>query len=160
MTIDIIEYTQEQLEALSEAQLARVKKAQLRKNRLQRALEKNLQKEKDDLVENGTFTSALYALTEEKLRNACEEEIEAVKAELIAYLAASKDTEGGGTEDVPYLVDYTLSYDERVDIVKEYYISAYSDGQERMNAFKEDEVAILYLGEYYAPLYDYFLALI
>ena len=159
MTIDIIDYTQGQLENMSEARLARVKKAQLRKNRLQRDLAKNLQKEKDRLIENGTFESALYALTEEKLRNACEEEIEVVKSELIAYLASSKDAEGG-TGEAPYLVDYSLCYDDRIDIVKDYYLSAYPNALDRAYALRNDQIAIEYLGSYYAPLYEYFLALV
>ena len=160
MTIDIIDYTQGQLESMNEARLARVKKAQLRKKRLQRALEKNLQKEKDRLIENGTFVSTLYALTEEKLKKACEEEIEAVQAELLAYLASDKDSEGGGTGEAPYLVDYSLCYDDRIDIVRDYYLRAYSDPLERAYTLKEDKIAIEYLGDYYGPLYDYFLALV
>ena len=51
-----------------------------------------------------------------------------------------------------YLVDYTLSYNERFKIVRDYYL-AIPDKEERMRLFSADEVAKRYLGTYYEILY-------
>ena len=61
-----------------------------------------------------------------------------------------------GAPSVGYEVDYSLSDAERVEIVKNYYDTEYTDALERLAAFEEDTVAKQYLGEYYAPLYYYF----
>ena len=42
-------------------------------------------------------------------------------------------------------------------MVQSFYEGRYSDPVERFEAFVEDKVAVVYLGELYAPLYDYFL---
>ena len=55
----------------------------------------------------------------------------------------------------PY-ADYSLTLEERVQTVKNYYESKYSDASERFTAFKADTTAPSYLGEYYSAVYDYF----
>ena len=62
MVIDVIAYTNKQLNALSEKQLRRVKVDQIKKNRLKRALDKNILTERNRLIENGLFHSDLYVL--------------------------------------------------------------------------------------------------
>ena len=157
MEIDIIDYTEDRLATLNKKRFSRVLNAQLRKNRLLRNLEKELNKERDRLIANGTFVSDLFALTEEKLYKACEEEIEVIKAELEAYLqeTAPEDSAGGS----PYIVDYNLPPNARIQTVKSYYLNTYVDAKERFYVFQEDKVAVDYLGEYYASVYDFFLAL-
>ena len=158
MEIDIIDYTEERLEAMSKKRFSRVLKAQLKKNRLLRDFEEKLEKERNRLISNGSFVSELFNLTEDKLYQACIEEIEVVKAELEVYLLETAGEDGSGGN--PYLVDFTLSPVERMNIVKGYYLNAFVDAQERLDAFKADNVAKEYLGEYYASLYDYFLGLL
>ena len=58
----------------------------------------------------------------------------------------------------PYEVDYALSYEERLSVVKSYYEETYTNAQERFDEFRKDTVAPQYLGELYMPLYDYFLS--
>lgn len=159
MTIDIISYTDEQYKALTAVQLVKVQRAQLKKNRLAEKLAENLQKERDNLIEHGTFNSSLYSQTKIKLQEEYDEEVEFIKNELIAYLFESEDTAENDSAGSSYVVDYDLTYDERFDIVKAYYMDTYTDATARLNAFADDEVAMRYLGEYYEPLYDYFLAL-
>ena len=64
------------------------------------------------------------------------------------------DEPGAGA---PYSVDYSLPVEDRFAIVKTYYETNYSDGNERFVAFQQDTVAVQYLGELDAPVYDYFL---
>ena len=153
MHIDIISYTDVQFAALTEEQLLEVKNAQLKKNRLEDKLNEDLQKERQRLIENGIFLSTIFPEVERMLWEAYEHEVTRIRDALLFYLrfAAKPDV------DAPYLVDYSLTDEERLDIVKSYYETTYSDGAQRFAAFKEDQVAASYLGELYAPLYDYFL---
>ena len=41
--------------------------------------------------------------------------------------------------------------------VRQYYESTYTNASQRFDAFKEDKIAVVYLEDLYAPLYDYFL---
>ena len=61
--------------------------------------------------------------------------------------------------DAPYTINYAMTIEERLAVVRAYYESTYTDATERFEAFKADKVAPNYLGEEYAPLYDYYLAL-
>lgn len=153
MEIDIISYTPEQFSVLTGEQLLQIKEAQMKKNDLLRNLEERLQKEKEKLVENGMIHAGIWALLEEKLRSECEDEIAWLRDTLLFYLRYS------GAEDIlsaPYTVDYSLSEIERYNVVRDYYMGAYDDPVERLNAYRKDEVAMKYLSEYYSSLYDYF----
>ena len=59
----------------------------------------------------------------------------------------------GGDESAGYIVDYTLPYNQRYAIVRDYYLSI-EDPQERMALYTADEVAKKYLSTYYKTLYD------
>lgn len=157
MEIDIIAFTAEQFARLSDAQLLEVKTAQLEKDGLSRKLEENKQEEKNRLVANGTLLSELWGLYCAKLQEEYEVKVQAIRDSLLFYLQYSMRADVG--QEYKYTVDYSLPMEERLAIVKEYYETAYTDGQERFAAFLEDEVAVAYLGERYAPLYDHFLAL-
>jgi len=156
MVIDIISYNEQQYMRMTDAQLLEVQSAQRKKNRLSAALAEDLEREKLRLVENGTFLSGMWPLIQERLQKAYEQEVEAIRDQLLFYLTYSTTEE---TIDAPYDVDYSLSMEERMYIVKDYYLTKYSDGKERFETYKKDEIAPNYLGEYYAPLYDYFLEL-
>lgn len=157
MTIDIISYTEEQYAELSAEQLLKVQEAQNRKERLEMRLEEDIQKAKEKLVKNGVFNSGIFNLLQAKLQEEYEREVDLIRDGLLFYLRYSMRPAEAGTEDAPYTVNYALSDLERYTIVKEYYETTYTDGKERFEAFKADKVAPSYLGELYAPLYDYFL---
>ena len=154
MVIDIISYTDAQFAALSEEQILEVKSAQLKKNKLDLNLEENLLKAKQRLIENGTFLSDLFSLQEKKLRDNHALEIERLREGLLFYLQFSGMTESDGEL---YELDYSLSMHDRYERVKNAYISAYPDGQQRFEAFKADRQAVTYLGEYYSVLYELFI---
>ncbi len=160
MEIDIISYTPAQYAALSEEQILEVKGAQLKKNRLQEKLNKDIEKEKYKLMENGTYISPLYNLLKNKLTASYNQEVENIREGLLFYLRYGGKPNDTEASSAPYTVDYSLSDEERLEIVRTYYETAYTDADARFNAFKTDEVAPVYLGELYAPLYDYFLALV
>ena len=158
MEIDIISYTDKQYAALTEEQLLEVKSAQLQKNRLQSALAENIEKEKHRLVANGIIKSEIWELIKKKLQTEFEQEVERLRESLLFYLRFSS----GGVDlgEAPYAVDYSLSDEERFYVVRDYYLDAYTNGAERMSVFRTDKVAPQYLGELYAPLYDYFLSMV
>lgn len=155
MVIDIISYTDAQFAALSEEQLLEVQSAQIKKNRLDLALEEEKLAEKHRLIDNGTFLSDIWQAYCTKLQTRHDTEVEILRESLLFYLRFSAKPE---TSDAGYTVDYSLAMEERFAIVKQYYETQYADADKRFEAFNADKVAVSYLGELYAPLYDYFLA--
>lgn len=160
MTIDIITYTDAQLAVLSEEQILQIKSAQLKKNRLAAALSEDLKKAKHRLVKNGTFLSDAWKQKKQALETSYQQEVENIREGLLFYLRFAAKPEDTGTSSAPYTVDYSLTDAERLDVVRTYYMNTYTNASERVNAFKKDQVARVYLGELYAPLYDYFLDLV
>ncbi|MBQ9728447.1 MAG: hypothetical protein IJV85_02510 [Clostridia bacterium] len=156
MTIDIIDYADEQFAALSEEQVMEVRSAQTKKNKLELALQNKLKKEKNRLIENGIFLSEIWAQIQQKLQTEHEAEINHLREALLFYLRFTKSN-SQQAQQAPYTVDYSLSYEERYYIVRDYYEETYSDPIERVRVLREDEVAAQYLGEFYKTLYDYFL---
>ena len=158
MTIDIISYTPKQLSLLTPEKLMTVQEAQYKKDRLKRKLEENILKEKNKLIAKGIYNPSLLELIKGKLTEEYEAEVNLLRDGLSLYLMY---TERSGVLDnpPPYEVDYSQNYQERMRVVKKYYEEAYSNPQERIRAFEQDEFVIKYLGEWYAPLYDYILGL-
>ena len=152
MVIDIINYTDEQFAVMSEEQLLEIKSAQLKKNNLEKKLLKDKAAFRRKLVENGTFLSEAYVLECARLDADCEEQVTAVREALLFYLRFSSRSSSASK----YPIDYSLPMETRFYNVRDYYLAAYTDDVERLAAFKEDNVAKTYLGEYYAPLHDYF----
>lgn len=154
MKIDIISYTDEQYAAFTEEQIQEVKAAQLEKNRLTRALSDAKLKEKHRLIERGIFLSGIWDAYQAKLQAEYDQKIENLRDSLLFYLRFSTKPDAYGTG---YTVDYDLPVEERLAIVRQYYQTTYPDAEKRFEAFKEDKVAVVYLEELYAPLYDLFL---
>lgn len=152
MTIDIISYTDEQFAALSEEQILEVESVQLKKNRLAKKLEEEKRAEKFRLLKAGIFRSPVWEKICASLEESYEQEVESLRDGLLFYLRfASKPDEGA---EAPYTVDYSLTYEQRVSVVRGYYDEAYTDKQLKFEAFRADRVAVNYLGEMYAPLYE------
>ncbi len=158
MEIDIVSYTARQLASMPTAKLQAVRSAQLKKNKLLRDLEENLKKTRNQLVDNGIFASDIWIRKEQEMRAACTAAITEVRESLILYLQYGAGSSTGQVvpENVPYHVDFSLSYEQRMEEVKKYYTSTYPDYVELFEKFKQDEFARGYLGELYAPLYHYF----
>ena len=160
MTIDIINYTEEQFAALSTEKIEEIRNAQLKKNKLTADLEVRLKKEKQALIDRGVYPSDIWGKIEAKLRAAYESEVQILRDGLLFFLHYVAEDESKGTvSGVPYTVDYSLSEEERMLIVKEYYETTYADPVERYAAFKADTFVKVYIGELYLPLHDYFYAM-
>ncbi len=158
MEIDIIEYQPEQYAALSNEALEKIRAAQQRKDALALAFEKKLAKEKQKMVDNGSFLSNIWMRLQTELTAEHEAEVEILRENLLFYLhyADKGYGEGEAPSTVPYPVDYALTEAERVVVVRDYYLSAYEDAEARFTAFKADTFARGYLGESYAALWHYF----
>ncbi len=160
MTIDIISFTDEQFAFLSESQIQEVKNVQAQKDELTRALIEKKRKEKFRLLKNGVFRSAIYQSVCSTLDDEYATRVERLKEQLLFYLRFSSKIDDEESENSPYTVNYSLTYEERYTIVRSYYLDTYSDGSKRFDAFKADKVAPNYLGEFYATMYDYLKSLI
>ncbi len=159
MEIDIIDYQPEQYAALSNEALEKIRAAQQRKDALTLAFEKKLAKEKQKMMDNGSFLSNIWVRLQAEMTTEHEAEVQVVRENLLFYLHyadADKEYDEGGSSTIPYPVDYALTEMERVVVVRDYYLSAYTDAEARFNAFKEDTFAKGYLGESYAALWHYF----
>lgn len=158
MTIDIISYTEEQFAALSTEKLEEIRSAQLKKNKLTAALEEKLKAEKQKLVDRGAYPSDVWGKIEEKLRTKYAADVQIIRDGLLFFLhyVAEDENKNTSLSGVPYKVDYSLSVEERMLIVKEYYETTYVDAAQRFTAFKEDSFVKVYIGELYLPLHDYF----
>jgi hypothetical protein len=157
MVIDIISYTREQFALLTAEQLLEIQEAQMKKNALDRKLEADMLEEKHRLINRGMFLSGIWEKYCEKLRAVHAQEIELLREALLFYLQFAAKPDEGDVETAPYTVDYSLEMADRYFIVRDYYLSAYTEASARMEAFKKDQVARQYLGELYATLYDYLL---
>ena len=154
MEIDIIAYTDAQYASLTAEQLLEVRAAQIKKNKLTAKLEEDIRKAEENLVDNGTYLSSMRTAIVNELQEEYDTEVEILREGLLFFLRFSSRPDASGA---PYTVDYSLPVEDRFAIVKTYYETNYSDGNERFAAFQQDTVAVQYLGELYAPLYDYFL---
>ena len=156
MVIDIINYTEEQLAVLSPEKVLEIRETQLKKNKLQTALQEQLKKEKQDLIDKGIYPSNVWTRIEAKLTTEYERQVDILREALVFYLHYVADDAPTVNPDIPYKVDYSLSEEERMMIVREYYETTYEDAYARYRAFKQDNFAKTYVGELYAPLHDYF----
>ncbi len=154
MTIDIISYTDEQFAALTEEQILEIESVQLKKNRLTERLKEEKRKEKFKLLKAGVFRSGIWEKICTALDESYNQELENLRDGLLFYLRFASKTAG----TAPYPLDYSLTYEQRLDAVREYYNSAYSSPREKFDAFRADKAAVNYLGEYYAPLYELYAA--
>ena len=155
MVIDIINLTAKQYAALSAEQLDKVRSAQLKKESYKAELAEAKRKKKYELVRAGAFRSCVYEKLCAALTAAYDDKVAAVRQGLLFYLNYAAKPESGGGTSAEY-ADYSLSAEERVQAVKNYYQTKYSNASERFETFKKDETAPTYLGEYYSAVYDYF----
>ena len=153
MTIDIINYTQEQFSQLNNEQIQEIKRVQTVKDRLLRKLSDKKVSEKYRLSKAGIFRSSIWELLCEKLQQEYDAEVAVLRDGLLFYLQYSKQSDNIG---VGYTVDYSLSVADRVVLVKDYYLRTYEDANERFQKFKLDGVAPSYLCESYSSLYHWF----
>ncbi len=154
MYIDIIDYDSGQFASLTEEQLTEVKVAQTKKDVVFESYEKKKREEKYRLIRNGIFRSELYAFACDRLDRERDVKVGKIRENLLFFLLYCNGTKK--TDGVPYSIDYSLSYLERAEVVKQYYMTTYSDGRVREVKYRDDGFARSYLGEYYKILLNYF----
>ena len=86
------------------------------------------------------------------LEESYEQEVENLRDGLLFYLRFASKPDAGA--EAPYTVDYSFTYEQRMNVVRTYYDGAYTDAKLKFEAFQADKVAVNYLGERYAPLYE------
>ena len=158
MTFDIIDMEEEDLLALSTVQMRLLRTAQQEKDDLTCELERDKQTFYNIVVADGMLNSGIYAAKCDELDEEYEQKVAVLKDNLIYNMSlnvptADDDNPSGSGEEVGYIVDYSLSYLDRYQIVRNYYMSI-ADPAERIAAYTADDTAKDYLGQYYTTLYN------
>ncbi len=159
MTFDIIDMEEEDLLALSTVQMRLLRTAQQEKDDLTYELERDKQTFYNIVVADGMLNSGIYDAKCDELDEEYEQKVAVLKDNLIYNMSLNVptgddgDTGGGDDSDVGYIVDYSLSYLDRYQIVRNYYMSI-SDPAERIALYTADTTAKDYLGQYYNTLYN------
>ena len=161
MKIDIVDLTSPQYSNLSPIQLAMVRAAQAKKDKLVAEAEKDKRELKYLLLANNTARSTALRDAIDEIEAKKEQDIETVKADLdyqLAYEALGSEGDANGPYRYPQNPNYNLSYSERFLVVRQYYMDVTSDPNARLAAYSADTLARSYLGEYYQTLYDLLLS--
>ena len=162
MTFDIVDFTEEELFALSTVQMRLLRTAQQNKDELTALLAADKRSLYAKLAEAGMLNSNIYADKCDELDDEYERQVAVLKDNLIYNMSLNVPGDGdddagdtGAGSDAPYIVAYTLSYLDRYLIVRNYYMSI-EDPAERLALYGADTVAQSYLGHYYNTLYNVF----
>ena len=155
MKFDIIDITEDEISKLTDIQTQLLRTAQKKKNDLRFKTEQDYALFKKLAYTNGMKESSLLEQKRAELETEFLRQVEII-VEQLEYglvLNAPYPDRGEGDEETGYIVDYTLSYNERYRIVRDYYLSI-TDPAERMALYSADDTARKYLGSYYASLYN------
>jgi len=155
MKFDVVEVTDEELATFTAVQMQLLRTAQKSKDELVHKMEKELALFKKLVYTDDMKESSLLAQKQAELQAEYEYQL-AIIVEQYQYgmeLSEPFIPENPEAGKVGYMVDYSLPYTDRYNIVKEYYLSI-SDPTERMNLYTNDEVAKDYLSSYYKTLYN------
>jgi len=156
VTFDIIEVTDEDLKKYSVVQMQLLRNAQKQKNKMLHTLENEKELFFKLYLTNDMGGSSLYENKRAALDAEYNYQLDIIVEQLLYSIQLNSpypDDGSGDPENVGYIVDYSLSYFERYNIVRAYYMSI-EDPAERMEIYKADVVAQKYLGSYYAILFD------
>lgn len=159
MEFDIISLTQTELAALSVVQTKMLRTAQQKKNELYRKAAKELAAFSAFVLSSGMKDSTLIADKRAELEGEAAYQTAAIADNLIYNMSLNEPSSDGdiggdgGDEGAGYIVDYTLSYNERYVIVRDFYL-AIADPDERMALYAADETAKKYLASYYSTLFN------
>ena len=157
MIIDIIDLTDAEYSDLSAVQMAMVREAQEKKNKILAETEQQKEEYLSMLVSNNTAHNTFYALTKARLDADGEEQIAAVKDDLdyqLAYEALGSEGDENGPYRYPENPNYNLTPSQRFLVVRNYYMQSTEDPDARLAAYAQDTLARQYLGEFYVTLYD------
>ena len=159
MQFDIIDITEDRLKELSVVQMKMLRTAQQKKDELVRKFEKELNMFRAVVFTSVMKNSTLIEDKDRELRDELGYQTALLADNLIYNMSLNEPSNGGdiggdgGDEEAGYIVDYTLTYNERYIIVRDYYL-AITDPDERMALYAADETAKKYLSSYYTTLYN------
>ncbi len=158
MEFDIIEMTEEELLALSTVQMRLLRSAQREKDELAVGLARDKQTFRNILIADGMLCSGLYESKCAELDAEYERQVGIIADDLVYNMSlnmpgADDENPSGGDSDAGYIVDYSLSYLDRYQLVRNYYMSI-ADPAERLALYTADKTAQDYLGQYYTTLYN------
>lgn len=155
MKFDVVKVTDEELKNFTAVQMQLLRTAQKSKNELVHKMEKGLALFKKLFYTDDMKESSLLEQKKAELQAEFDYQL-AIIVEQYTYgmeLSEPIIPENPDASKVGYIVDYTLPYTERYNIVREYYLSI-ADPAERMNLYSNDEVAKDYLSSYYRTLFN------
>ncbi len=155
MKFDIVEISEEELKNFTAVQMQLLRTAQKSKNELVHKMEKELELFKKLVYTDDMKESSLLAQKQAELQAELDYQVEILVEQYEYGMQLSEPfiPENPDAGKVGYMVDYSLPYTDRYNIVKEYYLSI-TDPTERMNLYAADEVAKDYLSSYYRTLYN------
>lgn len=154
MVFDVIEITYPELQKLSVIQMQLLRTAQKRKNELRQNLEDNIAAYRRLALGNNMINSSLVADKTAQLTEVYERELEILVEQLKYSMELNAPLpDDHGSSERGYIVDYTLSYNERFAVVRNYYLSL-PDPVERLALYEKDDVAKRYLDSYYTTLWS------
>ncbi len=157
MVIDIIDLSDENYKNLSAVQLAMVRAAQAKKDKLLSEADELCGELFRMVLSNNALRSTALRDRLAKERADAQRQVEAVRADLL-YQIAYEGIGSEGNEQGPYRYpenpNYNLSYSQRFLVVRNYYMQATDDPNARLQAFAMDTLAKEYLGEFYRTLYE------
>lgn len=157
MIIDIVDLTDPEYSDLNAVQVAMVREAQQKKNKLLARAEEEKTEYLSLLVAGDMARNSFYALTKARVDADAQAEIAAVKEDLdfqLAYEALGSEGDDNGPYRYPENPNYNLVPSQRFLVVRNYYMRLTDDPEARLAAFAADSLARSYLGEFYATLYD------
>jgi len=157
LVIDIIDLSDENYKNLSAVQLAMVRAAQAKKDKILSEAEVLCGELFRMALSNNAVRSTALRDRLAKERADAQRQVEAVRADLL-YQIAYEGIGSEGNEQGPYRYpenpNYNLSYSQRFLVVRNYYMQATDDPNARLQAFAMDTLAKEYLGEFYRTLYE------
>ena len=157
MEIDIIDLSDPCYSSLSPVQLALVRAAQVKKNKIVASMAEKKQKFIDKLVSNHFTRSLFFSVQQNVFDEEIERDVDMLREELL-YELAYKTNGNEGNEFGPYSYpenpDYSLTDSQRFIVVRQYYMDLTNDPEARLAAYAGDSLARVYLGKYYQTLYD------
>ena len=157
MIIDIVDLTDPEYSDLNAVQVAMVREAQQKKNKILARAEEEKTEYLSLLVAGDMARNSFYALTKARVHADAQAEIAAVKEDLdfqLAYEALGSEGDDNGPYRYPENPNYNLVPSQRFLVVRNYYMRLTDDPEARLAAFAADSLARSYLGEFYATLYD------
>lgn len=157
MTIDIVDLTDPKYSNLNVVQLAMVRSAQAKKDKILKKAETEKGEIFRMLIANGTARSTLLTAEQSRIDAQAELDVEVIREDL-KYQLAYEGWQWEGNEDgvyrYPQNPNYNLSPSQRFLVVREYYMSVTDDPEARVKAYEKDTLAQSYLGEFYVTLYE------